>query len=61
MKIKEIRQKSAEELKRALAESRETLRRLRFDIHLKQSKSVRDIRKTKKYIAQLLTILKEKH
>ena len=45
MKIKEIRQKSAEELKRTLAEARETLRRLRFDIHLKQSKNVREVRK----------------
>jgi len=61
MKIKEIRQKSAEELKRTLAEARETLRRLRFDIHLKQSKNVREVRKTRKYIAQLFTILKEKH
>ena len=61
MKIKELRQKSVEEAKRTLAEARETLRRLRFDIHLKQSKSVRDIRKTRKQIAQLLTILKEKY
>jgi len=60
MKAKEIRQKSTEEAKRMLAEARETLRRLRFDIHLKQSKSVREIRKTRKQIAQLLTILKEK-
>jgi large subunit ribosomal protein L29 len=60
MKTKELRQKSVEEAKRMLAEARESLRRLRFDIHLKQSKSVRDIRKTRKQIAQLLTILKEK-
>ena len=61
MKAKEIRQKSPEEAKRMLAEAREILRRLRFDIHLKQSKNVREVRKIKKYIAQLLTILKEKH
>ncbi len=61
MKAKEIRQKSTEEAKRMLAEAREALRQLRFDIHLKQSKNVREVRKTRKHIAQLLTILKEKH
>lgn len=60
MKIAELRQKSKEELKRLLAESREKLRQFRFDIHLKQSKGVREIRKIKKDTARILTLLKTK-
>ncbi|MDD2646630.1 MAG: 50S ribosomal protein L29 [Patescibacteria group bacterium] len=60
MKTKELRPKSEIELKRTLAEDREKLRQLRFDIHLKQSKNVREIRKIKKEIARLITLLKEK-
>lgn len=59
MKISELRNKSKDELKRLLAESREKLRQLRFDIQLKQSKNVREIRKVKKTIAQILTLLNE--
>jgi large subunit ribosomal protein L29 len=57
MKINELRNKSDDELKRLLAELRDKLRQLRFDIHLKQSKNVREIRKTKKDIARILTLL----
>lgn len=57
MKIFELRNKSEDELKRLLAESREKLRQLRFDIQLKQLKNVREIRKIKKTIAQILTLL----
>lgn len=57
MKISELRNKSKDELKRLLAESREKLRQLRFDIQLKQSKNVREIRKVKKDIAKILTLL----
>ncbi len=60
MKIKEIRQKTKEELQKLLTEQRERLRVLRFDIKLKKYKNVREIRKTKKNIARILTILKEK-
>jgi len=61
MKPAELRPKTKNELKRLLEELREKLRGLRFDIQLKQSKRVREIRKTKKLIAQILTILNEKH
>jgi len=61
MKPAELRPKTKNELKRLLEELREKLRGLRFDIQLKQSKRVREIRKTKKLIAQILTILSEKH
>ncbi len=61
MKISEISKKSKPELEMLLSENRDQLRVLRFDVQLKQSKNVREIRKTKKSIAQILTILKEKY
>ncbi|MBL7053915.1 50S ribosomal protein L29 [Patescibacteria group bacterium] len=60
MKIKEIRQKSKQELNKLLLESHEKLRELRFKVQLKQIRKVRDMRKAKKLIAKILTILKEK-
>jgi len=60
MKAKDLHQKIEQELKGLLAEKREKLRELNFDIHLKQSKNVRDVRKLKKDIARILTILKVK-
>jgi len=57
MKINELQNKSDDELKRLLAELKDKLRQLRFDIHLRQSKNVREIRKTKKDIARILTLL----
>jgi large subunit ribosomal protein L29 len=59
MKIKEIREKSVEELKKFLSEKREAVRKLRFDIAAKQVKNIREIRQNKKDIAKTLTILKE--
>ncbi len=60
MKIKELREKNYEELKKLLSESKENLRDLKFKIISKQFKNVREIRKTKKLISQILTILKDK-
>lgn len=60
MKIKELKQKTKEELERLLEDSREKLRNLRFDIQMKQSKNVREIRKTKKLIAKILTFINQK-
>lgn len=60
MKAKDLHQKTEHELKSLLAEKREKLRELNFDIHLKQSKNVRDVRKLKRDIARILTILKVK-
>ncbi len=59
MKIKELRSKSKAELKKILSESQEKLRKLRFDIANKQLKNVREMRKVKKDIARILTLLKE--
>jgi ribosomal protein L29 len=60
MKIKEIKNKTKEELETILNGSREKLRNLRFEFQLKQSKNVREARKTKKLIAQVLTIINNK-
>jgi len=60
MKIKELQQKSRAELQHILIESREKLRQLRFDLASGKVKNVREIRKIRKDIAQILTILKQK-
>lgn len=59
-KTKELQQKTKEELKKILFEQRDKLRSLRFDIVLKKIKNVREIKKTKKLIAQILTLLRNK-
>jgi len=60
MKISELRQKSQAELERILTESREKLRELRFNLAAGKVKNVREIRKLKKDIAKILTILNTK-
>lgn len=57
MKIEELKGKSKEELERLLQEKRERLRQLRFDLSQKKLKNVREIRRTKKDIAQILTVM----
>lgn len=59
MKITELKQKSAVELKNLLAESREELRRLRFLAAAGEFKSVRQIRELRQTIARILTLLKK--
>lgn len=59
MKIKELREKNTEELKRILTEKQENVRKFRFDIATRQAKNNRDIRKNKKDIAKVLTIINE--
>ena len=60
MEIKELRQKSKEELGKLLKDIRERQRSLRFDLVTGKVKNVREIRQIKKDIARALTILKEK-
>ncbi len=60
MKIKELREKNIEELKKLLAEKREAVRKLRFDIASKHITKVRDIRNAKKDVAKILTLINEK-
>jgi len=59
MKVKEIREKNKEEVKKLLAEKRMLARKLRFDIASKQTKDHRNYREAKKNVAKLLTVLNE--
>jgi len=60
MKWKELKEKSDGELKKLLKGSREHLREVHFKVANDQLKNVREIRKVKKTIAQILTLLKER-
>jgi large subunit ribosomal protein L29 len=55
--INEFKQKSEKDLKKILRDSRERLRQLRFNLASGKVKNVREIRKLKKDIARILTIL----
>lgn len=59
MKIKELREKNIEELKKLLGEKKDHARKLRFDIASKQVKDNREYRNTKKEIARILTLINE--
>ena len=58
-KIDELRKKPKDELLRILKEDREKARQLRFDLSSGKVKNVREIRRIKKEISQILTILKK--
>lgn len=60
MEFKDLKNKDINELQYMLAEQRESLRELRFKDSNKQLKNVREIRKTKKDIAKILTLLNYK-
>ncbi|MFZ2975722.1 MAG: 50S ribosomal protein L29 [Candidatus Moraniibacteriota bacterium] len=60
MKIKELREKNIEELKKMLSEKQEKVRKLRFDIAVKQVKNTRELRGEKKDIARINTLISEK-
>jgi len=60
MKIKDLREKSDVELERLLVESRNKLRELRFRIAAKQLGNIREVRETRRTIAQVLTLKKAK-
>ena len=60
MKVTEIRALKAEELARQLEESAKMLLDLRFRLETKQLVNHREIRRVKKEIARLQTIIREK-
>lgn len=60
MEIKELTTKTPAELIKALAESQEKLRELRFKDFNKQLKNVRSIRVLKQKIARINTLLNKK-
>jgi ribosomal protein L29 len=59
VKVKELRQKTENELKMALKENREKTRRLRFDLASKKIKNTNELKTTKRQIAQIMTLLKK--
>jgi len=58
MKTTELQQKSKSELQKILSDDREKLRQLRFDLAAGKVKNVREVRKIKKDIARILTLLR---
>lgn len=60
MKAKELKQKTADELRMILKENREKLRALHFDLASKKLKNTNELVVLRKQIAQILTILKIK-
>lgn len=60
MKAHELRELETAELKDKLVKSHESLLKLRFEMSLNQLKSPLEIRKVKREIARISTILKEK-
>lgn len=60
MDLKELRVKEGPALKQLLAAERARLRELRFRLAASQLKDVRAVRTTRRTIARLLTIIKEK-
>jgi len=60
MKIVEIRKKSDTELQKQLAELQSSVRSLRFKVAAKEVKNHQLLKQTRKDIARILTILKER-
>jgi len=60
VKISEIREKNATELKKNLIELKNKAIKLKFDVSAKQVKNHRDFRKIKKDIAMILTFIAAK-
>lgn len=59
MKIKELREKSLEELKKLAVEKKDHTRKLRFDMVSKQIKNIKEYKNTKKDVARILTLISE--
>uniref|UniRef100_A0A7C1JJC9 Large ribosomal subunit protein uL29 n=1 Tax=Ammonifex degensii TaxID=42838 RepID=A0A7C1JJC9_9THEO len=60
MRARELRELTAEELVRKIADSKEELFRLRFQLATGQLENVMKIREVKRRIARLKTILRER-
>jgi large subunit ribosomal protein L29 len=60
MEIKELKQVSPMELVKMAKDGREKIRQLRFDLATGKVKNVREIRKVKKEIARIATLLNAK-
>ena len=59
MKLKELQEKTKDDLNKLLEVKREKLRELRFKDSNKQLKNVREIRSLRKDVAQILTFVNQ--
>lgn len=59
MDIKDIKNKSEKDLRELLNEKRVHMREMKFKVSESQLKNVRDFRKTRKDIAQILTLINQ--
>ncbi len=60
MKLEEMRSKTDQELQQELAKSYEDLLRLRFRLATKQLENVTEVNKTRKTIARLKTLMRQR-
>lgn len=60
MNAKELRDKTIEELKKILAENRETLFKLKQERFNRKLKKVSEMKKIRHLVARILTIIQEK-
>ena len=60
MKVKELREKTDNELKNLVRENKEKLKKFRFSLANRQLKNTQEISESKLIIARAETILKEK-
>lgn len=58
--MKELQEKTINELQKTLVTAREEVRALRFKIGTKQLPQVRKLREARKTVARILTVLNEK-
>ncbi len=60
MNIAEIREKSREDMKKALSDNRDALRVVRFQIAEREVKNHQEHRRLRREIARMLTVLRER-
>jgi large subunit ribosomal protein L29 len=60
MKIKELREKSDNQLQNLIRENKEKLKKLNFSLSNRQLKNYKEINQVRKVIAKIKTILKER-
>lgn len=58
--FKEIKNKSGEELRKDLIVHQERLRQLRFDLSAGKVKNIKEMKQSKKTVAQILTLINQK-
>ncbi|NCU31745.1 MAG: 50S ribosomal protein L29 [Candidatus Moranbacteria bacterium] len=61
MKAQELRDKNINELNKILEEKINQVQSTSFDVSVKQAKNHRELRNTKRDIARILTVIREKN